>query len=187
VAGRGADDLGLQCGGWTIDWQGGLGPITPGGTTLLAALRARAAAAGVETTYAADGTGAQGADVAIVVVAESPYAEFEGDDAELTLSEEDRQVVERVRATGVPLALVVLSGRPLALGEALDASSAVVAAWLPGTEGAGVADVLFGDAAPTGKLSFSWPRSGEQHPLNAGDAKYEPQFPLGHGLTWPVE
>jgi beta-glucosidase len=182
VAGRNADDLGNQMGGWTIQWQGHSGTQTTG-TTILAALKA-AAGPGTQVTYSRDGEGAAGADVAVVVVGETPYAEFRGDRADLTLQADDRQAVAAARKAGVPVVLVVVSGRPLVLGDALSQSDAVVAAWLPGTEGAGVADVLFGDHKPTGKLSFSWPRTMDQVPVNAGDPGYDPQFPFGFGLTY---
>jgi beta-glucosidase len=182
VAGRGADDIGIQCGGWTIDWQGKAGNVTTGGTTILAAIRQTAAEAKV--TYSADASDIAGADVAIVVVGEQPYAEGFGDDADLSLDEADLATIRRVKEANVPMVLVVLSGRPLILGEAIETANSVVAAWLPGTEGAGVADVLFGDVAPTGKLSFTWPRSVEQQPINVGDADYEPLFPFGYGLTY---
>jgi beta-glucosidase len=184
VAGSGADDIGVQCGGWTIDWQGKAGEVTPGGTTILAGIR-QAVVDGAEVTFAADGSGAKGADAAIVVVGERPYAEGFGDDAKLALSDEDLAMIRRVKDAGVPMTLVVLSGRPLMLGEAFDAADAVVAAWLPGTEGGGVADVLFGDHAPTGKLSFTWANSVDQQPINAGDAEYKPKFEFGYGLTYP--
>jgi len=182
VAGRNADDLGNQMGGWTIQWQGHSGTQTTG-TTILAALKA-AAGPGTQVTFSLDGQGAAGADVAVVVVGETPYAEFKGDRADLTLSAEDRQAVANARKAGVPVVLVVVSGRPLILADALENADAIVAAWLPGTEGAGVADVLFGDYKPTGKLSFTWPRSMEQIPINVGDAKYEPLFAFGFGLTY---
>src|SRR6185295_13257748 len=146
VAGSGADDLGAQCGGWTITWQGRRGPTTQG-TTVRAALE-QAVTPKTEVTYARDGRGAAGADAAVVVVGETPYAEFLGDRADLRLSEEDQAAVARVKAAGVPTVVVLLSGRPLVLGETLDRADAVLAAWLPGTEGTGVADVLFGDRAP---------------------------------------
>jgi len=173
VAGRNADDLGNQCGGWTITWQGKSGTPTTG-TTILAALRA-AAGKGTEVAYAKDGGGAAGADVAVAVVGETPYAEMLGDREDLTLAKEDLDVVANLKKAGIPLVVVVVAGRPLILGDALEMADAVVAAWLPGTEGAGVADVLFGDYKPTGKLSFSWPRSMGQIPINIGDAKYSPQ------------
>jgi beta-glucosidase len=181
VAGKNADDIGNQCGGWTIDWQGKSGAITTG-TTILAAMRA--AAPGVEVGYAKDGSGAAGADVAVVVVGELPYAEGPGDREDLALDAADREAIANVKQAGIPLVLVVVSGRPLILGEAAQQADAIVAAWLPGSEGQGVADVLFGDWKPTGKLSFSWPRAMDQIPINVGDAKYDPLFRVGHGLTY---
>ena len=182
VAGKNADDIGNQCGGWTIDWQGKSGPIVPGGTTILAALKA--AAKGGEVTLSADGTGAMGADVAVVVAGEKPYAEFFGDREDLALDKDDLAAIANVKKAGIPVVVVVVSGRPLILGDALGQADAVVAAWLPGTEGQGVADVLFGDYKPTGKLSFTWPRTMAQIPINVGDAAYDPQFPFGFGLTY---
>jgi len=182
VAGSNADDIGNQCGGWTISWQGESGAPTTGGTTILAAMRAAAGADRV--TYARDGLGAAGADVAVVVVGETPYAEYKGDRDDLSLSPQDREAIANVKKAGVPVVLVVVSGRPVILDDAVDAADAVVAAWLPGTEGQGVADVLFGDHKPTGKLPFSWPRSMEQIPINVGDAKYDPLFAYGFGLTY---
>lgn len=185
VAGVAADDLGIQCGGWTIDWQGQPGEITTG-DTLLDGLRM--VAEETEITYAADGTGAEEADVAIVVVGEKPYAEGVGDNAQLTLSEEDLAVIARVSESGTPMVLVILSGRPLVLDDATrEAATAIVAAWLPGTEGAGIADVLLGDAQPTGTLSFTWPRSADQHPINIGDEDYDPLYPYGFGLRYGAE
>jgi beta-glucosidase len=181
VAGKNADDLGNQCGGWTIDWQGKSGAITQG-TTILAALRSAAPSA--QVTYAKDGAGAHGADVGVVVVGETPYAEGPGDREDIALDDADRKAIANVKQAGIPLVLVVVSGRPLVLGDAAAQADAIVAAWLPGSEGAGVADVLFGDHKPTGKLSFSWPRSNEQLPQNRGDARYEPLFPFGHGLGY---
>ena len=182
VAGKNADDIGNQCGGWTIDWQGKSGPIVPGGTTILAALKA--AAKGGEVTFSKDGSGAAGADVGVVVVGEKPYAEFLGDREDLSLDKDDLAAIANVKKAGIPVVVVVVSGRPLILGEALAQADALVAAWLPGTEGQGVADVLFGDYKPTGKLSFTWPRSMAQIPINVGDAAYDPQFPYGFGLTY---
>jgi beta-glucosidase len=183
VAGSNADDLGNQAGGWTITWQGMSGGTTTAkGTTILAGIKAAVPQA--QVTYAKDGAGAAGADVAIVVVGETPYAEFMGDRDDLSLSKEDQLAVATAKAAGVPVVLVVVSGRPLILGEALTQADAVVAAWLPGSEGAGVADVLFGDHKPTGKLSFSWPRSMAQIPVNVGDATYDPLFKFGFGLSY---
>jgi beta-glucosidase len=182
VAGKNADDIGNQCGGWTIDWQGKSGPVMPGGTTILAALKA--AAKSGEVTFSRDGAGAAGADVGVVVVGEKPYAEFFGDREDLALDKEDLAAIANVKKAGVPVVVVVVSGRPLILGEALTQADALVAAWLPGTEGQGVADVLFGDYRPTGKLSFTWPRAMAQIPINVGDAAYDPQFPYGFGLNY---
>jgi beta-glucosidase len=181
VAGKNADDLGNQCGGWTIDWQGKSGPITEG-TTILAGLRA--AAPGVTIDYDRGAAGAAGADVAILVIGEKPYAEMMGDRDDLGLDQADRDAIANVTKARVPLVLVVVSGRPLILGDAATQADAIVAAWLPGSEGRGVADVLFGDAKPTGKLPRSWPRTLDQIPINVGDAKYDPLFPFGHGLSY---
>jgi beta-glucosidase len=183
VTGRAADDVGIQCGGWTVEWQGQPGDVTTGGTTILAGLR-EAVGDGAKVTYTVTGAGAAGADVAVVVVGELPYAEGMGDDGLLTLSEEDKATIAAVRRTRVPMVLVVISGRPLDLGEAFEEADAVVAVWHPGTEGGGVADVLLGDYAPTGKLSMTWPKSADQEPINVGDDDYEPAFPFGFGLGY---
>ena len=182
VAGRIADDLGSQCGGWTIDWQGETGTPTLG-TTVLAGLQ-QTVPPRTQVTYSEDGSGAAGADVAVVVVGEGPYAEGQGDREDLALSVEDAATVARVAESGTPVVVVLVSGRPMILGEALDRADAFVAAWLPGSEGQGVADVLLGDHAPTGKLPFSWPRSMEQIPINVGDPGYDPLFAYGYGLTY---
>jgi beta-glucosidase len=181
VAGAAADDLGCQCGGWTISWQGATGAVTHGGTTLLAAIR-QTVAPGTEVTYSPEGTNLAGADAVVVVIGEQPYAEMKGDRTNLDVTVADEALVTAAQATGVPLITVIYSGRPLVLGSVLKASSAVVAAWLPGTEGAGVADVLFGDTAPTGKLPRPWPADNSQ--LSAQFPAGEPQFPLGFGLTY---
>ena len=165
VVGASADNIGNQCGGWTIDWQGRSGPITTGGTTLLTALTT-AAPKNTKVTYAADGSGAQGADVVVAVVGEKPYAEMMGDRETPALSNEDLAVVAKPKAAGVPVVVVVYSGRPLELGAAMEAN-AVVAAWLPGSQGGGIADVLMGSYRPTGKLSFAWGK-----------------MPVGFGLTY---
>lgn len=182
VTGPGADDIGMQSGGWTIQWQGSMGAITEG-TTILEAIRA-AVGPETEVTTSADGTGAEGADAVVVVIGERPYAEMFGDDTDLALEASDVAVLANARAAGVPVVTVLLSGRVLVVGDAVDASNAFVAAWWPGTEGQGVADVLFGDYKPTGKSAFSWPRSIEQVPINVGDAAYDPLFPFGFGLTY---
>jgi beta-glucosidase len=182
VAGKNADDLGNQCGGWTITWQGSSGAITTG-TTILQAIRA-AVLGGAQVTYSRDGSGAAGADAGVVVIGETPYAEGRGDRTDLSLAAEDVAAVRAVKAAGVPTVVVLVSGRPLILGEVARTADAIVAAWLPGTEGAGVADVLFGDFAPTGRLGHSWPRSMSQVPINVGDPGYDPLYPYGYGLTY---
>jgi len=182
VAGEGADNLGMQCGGWTIDWQGKSGRVTEGGTTILAAIKA--AAPGAKVTYSKDGSGAAGAKVAILVVGEKPYAEGMGDRDNLSLSAADVAAFQNLKSAGVPIAVVLLSGRPMIVNEVLDGADAFVAAWLPGTEGAGVADVLFGDYKPTGKLSFSWPKSMAQLPLNVNSPNYDPLYKVGYGLKY---
>jgi beta-glucosidase len=135
-------------------------------------------------TYSRDGSGAAGADVGVVVIGEMPYAEGLGDRGDLSLSAEDVTAVRAVRGAGVPTVVVLVSGRPLILDAILGDADAILAAWLPGTEGAGVADVLFGDFPPTGRLSHTWPRSMAQVPINWGDAVYNPLFPYGYGLSY---
>lgn len=183
LAGRGADNIGMQCGGWTIDWQGRMGNVTTGGTTVLSAVR-HTLAHHSKVTYTLDGTGAGGADLGIAVIGETPYAEGLGDRSDLSLADEDVAVVNNLKAAGVPVLVILLSGRPLILGEVLDRVDALVAAWLPGTEGQGIADVIFGDFAPVGKLSFTWPRSMAQIPIHVGDKHYDPLFPYGYGLGY---
>lgn len=182
VVGKNADDIGNQSGGWTIQWQGASGDITEG-TTILEAIRA-AVGPETEVTYSRDGSGGAGADVVVAVVGETPYAEMMGDRADLSLDPVDAAAIEAAAASGAPVVTVVVSGRPLVLGDALERSAAVVAAWLPGSEGGGVADVLFGDRPPTGKLPFSWPRSNDQLPLHQGKEGYDPLFPFGYGLGY---
>jgi beta-glucosidase len=183
VGGKSADDIGNQCGGWTIEWQGKSGNVTPGGTTILKAIQNTVSGA-TRVTFSKDGTGGAGADVGIVVIGETPYAEGVGDKEDLTLAVEDVAAINNMKQAGIRVVAVLLSGRPLILGDALAKCDALVAAWLPGTEGQGVADVLFGDYKPTGKLSFSWPRSMAQIPINIGDRNYDPLFKYGFGLTY---
>ncbi|MGA9778028.1 MAG: glycoside hydrolase family 3 protein [Limisphaerales bacterium] len=181
VVGEAADDLGIQCGGWTIDWQGRTGEATTGGTTVLAAIR-RAVSPETQVTYSPDASGITNADAVIAVVGELPYAEWQGNAASLDLDPGDVALVEQAKASGAPVTTILLSGRPLILSSALDNSDAFIAAWLPGTEGQGVADVLFGDYKPTGKLPREWPRSMDQAAAN--DMTGEPLFPFGFGLTY---
>lgn len=182
VAGKNADNLGHQCGGWTISWGGGSGNITIG-TTILEAIRQRAET-GTQVTFSSDGLGAGNADVAIAVIGETPYAEGNGDRSDLSLSAEDISTVINLRSFGIPTVVVLISGRPMILDNLMLYSDAIIAAWLPGTEGQGVADVLFGDFVPTGKLSHTWSRSMSQIPINYGDIDYDPLFEYGFGLTF---
>lgn len=181
VCGAAADDIGRQCGGWTISWQGKSGQPVWGGTSILQGIRG---AAGPEANvrYAPDGAGADTAEVIVAVVGETPYAESLGDSEQLGLPPEDVRLLETLKSAKAPVVLLVLSGRPLPLAGPIDSSEAVVAAWLPGSEGQGVADVLFGDHPFRGKLSFTWPKSADQHPINGATAQ-NAQFPLGFGLT----
>ncbi len=179
LAGRAANDVGYQCGGWTVTWMGGPGPIAPG-TTLLEGVKAVAPDA--EISYRADGDFDTRAEVGLVVLAEEPYAEGMGDKEDLHLRPEQITLLERVRPHCDKLAIVLFSGRPLILTEQLPLCDALVAAWLPGTEGQGVAEVLFGDYDFSGKLPFVWPASMAQVPLSRLE-NHEPLFPLGYGLT----
>ena len=182
VAAKSADDIGNQCGGWTISWQGKSGANTTGGTTILKAIR-ETVSPHTKITFSKDGADAAGADLGIVVIGETPYAEWMGDRQSLELSEEDVAVVDKMKQAGMPLVVVLISGRPLIIDKVIDKADAFVAAWLPGTEGRGVTDVLFGDYRFVGKLSFSWPRSMDQIPINVGDKNYDPLFKYGYGLT----
>lgn len=180
VAGEAAGDIGMQCGGWTIEWQGGRGPVTTG-TTLHHAI-AEAVSPGTEVIFRPDGRFAfdDTAEIGIVVVGEEPYAEGEGDRDDLSLSGEDVELVRRVRHYCRQLVLVIYSGRPLILGDVLDLCDAVVASWLPGTEANGIADVLFGIEPFTGRLPYHWPRAMAEVRSPNGTA---PLFPLEYGLT----
>ena len=151
VIGVAADDLGMQCGGWTIDWQGGRGNVTRGGTTILAAIR-QAVSPQTEIMFSAEASNLKKADAVIAVVGELPYAEGKGDQQNLTLPAEDLELIAKANASGLPVITILFSGRPLVLNSAFADSDAFVAAWLPGTEGLGVTDVLFGDFKFTGKL-----------------------------------
>jgi hypothetical protein len=179
IAGASANDIGMQCGGWTVTWQGKMGDVIPGGTTILSAMK-RAAS---NVTYSKDGSGAEGATVGVVVVGEKPYAEMFGDKSDLHLSTDNIAVIHRMKAAQIPVVLVLISGRPLLLDDVLGDVDAVVAAWLPGSEGEGVADVLFGDYKPTGKLSFTWPKANSTT-LHRGGIGYQTLLALGYGLKY---
>ena len=193
VTGDGANDIGKQCGGWTLSWQGtgNSNADFPNGISIWEGLRAAIEAGGGDAILSVDGSYKQLPDVAIVVFGEEPYAEFKGDVEHLDFkSEQELTLLRSYRAAGIPTVAVFLSGRPLWVNPELNAADAFVAAWLPGTQGAGIADVLvrLPDGSVNydfkGKLSFSWPRSALQTPLNRGDSVYNPQFPYGYGLTY---
>ncbi len=195
VAGRNADNIGNQAGGWTIQWQGVSGDIIPG-TTILEGIEEMAPDAAI--TFSADASAPMaGQDVGIVVVGETPYAEGYGDvggpecgfcslpqqeEKSLSLQPADRMVVDRVCEAIATCIVLIVSGRPQIITDQLGEIDALIASWLPGSEGAGVADVLFGQRPFTGKLPMTWPRSADQVPINIGDANYDPLFPYGFGL-----
>jgi beta-glucosidase len=181
VVGAAADNLGMQCGGWTVDWQGGTGKITTGGTTLLDGIQ-QAVSPETQVTYSPDASYITNADAVIAVVGELPYAEWRGNSFSIELDPGDAALLEQAKTGGAPVVTILLSGRPLILGSALGNCDALIAAWLPGTEGEGVADVLFGDYKPTGKLPREWPRDWGQAAAN--DMTGEPLFPYGFGLTY---
>lgn len=194
VGGQHADDIGLQAGGWTIEWQGKAGDITPG-TTILDGVEA-AVGPQTEVHYnrfgkfdkALDANGQPAmADVGIAVIGEQPYAEGVGDAEDLSLSENDLAVITRLRERSKKLVVVLISGRPLIITEQLPLADAWVAAWLPGSEGDGVTDVLFGDFPFTGKLPYTWPASMAQLPFDFSDLPATgpdaPLFPAGFGLS----
>ncbi|WP_420140257.1 glycoside hydrolase family 3 N-terminal domain-containing protein [Sphingomonas sp.] len=195
VAGPAADDIGLQSGGWTLSWQGdgNTNADFPGGTSIYAGIAAAMKAAGGTATLSPDGSFTAKPDIAVVVFGEQPYAEMRGDIRTLEFQPDDKvalALLKKLKAAGVPVVSVFLSGRPLWVNPELNQSDAFVAAWLPGTEGGGVADVLVGDAAGkprrdfAGTLSFSWPKTAAQFTLNPGEKDYDPLFPLGYGLTY---
>ncbi len=191
VAGDGADNIPKQAGGWTLTWQG-TGTSNrdfPNAQSIFGGISEAARAAGGTATLSVDGRYVRKPDAAIVVFGEEPYAEFVGDRPTLEYSPADKKDLElmrRLKAAGVPVVAVFLSGRPMWVNPEINASDAFVAAFLPGSEGGGVADMLFrgGGRDFTGKLSYSWPKRADQGPLNRGDADYDPLFPYGYGLTY---
>jgi beta-glucosidase len=184
VGGSKAHDLGHQAGGWTVAWQGGSGRSVTG-TTILEGIQAAAGANKV--TYNREGFGVAGHDLAIVVVGEKPYAEGYGDRSHLALADEDLICLRRIYREKIPLIVIVVSGRPLIVTEELERWDALIAAWLPGTEGQGVSDVLFGDHDFVGRLPLRWPKAMGQLPFAAADPAApaeEPLFPYGFGLSY---
>ena len=179
VAGRGADNLGMQCGGWTINWQGGQGDITIG-TTILDGIK-ESVSTETKVIHSKDGTdlGNVSGDLAIVVIGEDPYTEFFGDKDNLDLLEEDIQTINNLKDKGYKVLVLLISGRPMNIADHLDNWDGFASIWLPGTEGNGVSDILFGDFQSTGKLSYPWP-------LNAEDGANAPEndllYNIGFGL-----
>ena len=192
IAGKAADSIAQQSGGWSITWQGTDVANTgfPNATSIRSGIEQAVRAAGGTASYAADGTFAKKPDAAIVVFGETPYAEFMGDRPNLEYSPADKSdlaLLKKLKAAGVPVVAVFLSGRPLWVNAELNASDAFVAAFLPGSEGGGVADLLFRTKPAydfRGKLSFSWPKRPDQYVLNRRDPNYDPLFPFGYGLSY---
>ena len=173
VAGSGADSLGRQTGGWTISWQNG-GERTQG-TTILQGISKMATVV----------PNLDDADAAVVVLSELPYAEWYGDVSSIdTLSDEDFALLCEAKSAGKPVVAVIVSGRPVLITDQLANADAWVAAWLPGTEGDGIAEVLFGDYNFTGRLSRAWPRTEDQATLHGDAAGLDPLFAYGHGLRY---
>ncbi|CAI9097505.1 OLC1v1033948C1 [Oldenlandia corymbosa var. corymbosa] len=186
VAGTHADNIGYQCGGWTIEWQGLSGNITAG-TTILNAIR-NTVDHTTEVVYSEKPDAgfvkskSNKFAYAIVVVGEVPYAETNGDSLNLTIPEPGLSTISNV-CGHVKCVVVLISGRPVVIQPYLSQINALVAAWLPGSEGQGVADVLFGNHGFTGKLPRTWFKTVDQLPMNVGDKHYDPLFPFGYGLT----
>ena len=181
VGGRSADNLGNQIGGWSITWQGGSGATTTG-TTIWQGLQAAAGPAVHLQNIGTDISRPFSGDVGIAVVGEAPYAEGEGDTSTMALNRADAAVVDAICTHTKKCVVILVSGRPLIVNAELARSTAFVAAWLPGTEGEGVADVLFGDSPFRGRLPVSWPAAVTQEPLDIGDGQ-KPLFPFGYGLS----
>jgi beta-glucosidase len=188
VAGIGADNLGMQAGGWSIEWQGFDGNDATIGTTILGALQA-GVGENVTVQYNMRGEfDEMRGDIGIVVIGEPPYAEFEGDDADLLLNRRDSRLIASMREQVDRLIVVLLSGRPMVIDSSLNLADAWVAAWLPGTEGAGVTDVLLGERDFVGKLPYTWLRNIEQLPFDYNNLPSEgcatALFPYGYGLSY---
>jgi beta-glucosidase len=195
VTGDGADNISKQSGGWTVTWQGtGLSNADfPGGTSVWGGVKAAVKAGGGTAELSTDGSYKKKPDVAIVVFGENPYAEFQGDLKVQTLPgsmTQHLEIMKKYQEEKIPVVAILLSGRPLWQNRELNLSNAYVAAWLPGTEGGGITDLLFRkkDGAVnfdfTGKLAYSWPRDATGTPLNVNKEPYDPLFPFGFGLTY---
>ncbi|XP_031258483.1 uncharacterized protein LOC116116560 [Pistacia vera] len=185
VAGTHADNLGYQCGGWTIEWQGLSGNNMTSGTTILTAIKNtidQQTEVVFEENPDANFVKSNNFSYAIVVVGEHPYAETKGDSLNLTIPDPGPSTITNV-CGAVKCVVVVISGRPVVLEPYVSSMDALVAAWLPGSEGLGVTDALFGDYGFNGKLPHTWFKTVDQLPMNVGDSHYDPLFPFGFGLT----
>ena len=185
VAGTHANNLGYQCGGWSLTWQGVSGNNHTVGTTILGAIT-KAVNETTEIFYSVNPdlelVTLGKFDYAVVAVGELPYAETKGDDSNLTMIEPGPSVIKNI-CGAVKCVVIVVSGRPIVMEPYISSIDALVAAWLPGTEGQGIADVLYGDYGFTGKLARTWFKRVDQLPMNVGDKDYDPLFPYGFGLT----
>ena len=179
ISGRGADNLGMQCGGWTIDWQGGQGDITVG-TTILEGIK-NSVSDQTKIIYSKDALDIDDSngDLAIVVIGEDPYTEFFGDRNDLDLIDEDLTTIENLKNKGYKVVVLLISGRPMNISDHIENWDAFAAIWLPGTEGDGVSDILFGDFKSSGTLSYPWPINTEN---GANAAKDDLLFNIGFGL-----
>ncbi len=191
VVGDGADSIAKASGGWTLSWQGGThsNDEFPNGQSILSGIREAVEISGGSVIFDPEGTGEHQADVVIAVYGEDAYAEFQGDRPHLDFAEDgfDTTLLTQYRERGMPVVSVFLSGRPMWVNPEINASDAFVAAWLPGSEGGGVSDLLFQRDPSfdfTGKLAFSWPRTADQATLNVGDAEYDPLFAYGYGMSY---
>lgn len=195
VAGSAADNISQQSGGWTLSWQGdgNINADFPNAQSIYSGIAEVMKAGGGSATLSTDGSYTRKPDLAIVVFGETPYAEGSGDLRSLEFSPGDNhnlELLKKLRASGIPVVSVFLSGRPMWVNREINQSDAFVAAWLPGSEGGGIADILIGNAQGkprndfTGRLSFSWPKTAAQFTLNKGDPNYDPLFPLDYGLSY---
>jgi beta-glucosidase len=182
VAGTHADDIGRQCGGWTITHQGVYGNTIPG-TSIYEGLMQ--VAPGNTYTYSADASAGSDADLCIAVIGENPYAEGMGDRTSIDgiITSPQVEIIKKAKSYGIPVIVILITGRPVSIQGFFHYADAVIAAWLPGTEGQGIADILFGDYAPTGRLSYTWPVDNTQLPINYGDTDYDPFYPYDFGIT----
>lgn len=195
VAGDGADNIGKQSGGWSVSWQGtgNTNADFPGATSIFAGIEKVVNEAGGKAMLSPDGSFTEKPDVAIVVFGEDPYAEMQGDLGDVSYKPRDPsdwELLKKLRSQNIPVVSLFISGRPLWVNREINASDAFVAIWLPGTEGQGIADVIFKNAQGEinydmkGRLSFSWPKHPRQSPLNVGDKDYDPLFAYGYGLSY---